>query len=99
MFARDTTLLRPAEGDGDTKLLHFASNIGGLLAFAPAGVVVWKIALMMGAGQFLGARLGVALAIRKGARTIRPMLLVASIALALRPLADPAQPLRAWLGW
>lgn len=82
-----------------TKLLNFASNIGGLLAFALAGVVVWKIGLMMGVAQFLGARLGAALAIRNGARIIKPMLVVVCIALAIRLLADPTHPLRVWLGW
>lgn len=81
-----------------TKLLNFASNIGGLAAFAMAGVVVWKIGLLMGVAQFLGARLGAGLAIRNGARIIRPMLVVVCIALAIRLLADPAHPLRVWLG-
>ena len=39
-----------------TKLLNFASNIGGFIVFAVVGVIYWKIGLMMGVAQFLGAR-------------------------------------------
>ncbi len=35
-----------------TKLLNFASNVGGLVAFAIAGSVLWKIGIVMGVAQF-----------------------------------------------
>ena len=41
-----------------TKLLNFASNIGGLAAFALTGNPLWALGLMMGAGQMAGAWLG-----------------------------------------
>lgn len=81
-----------------TKLLNFASNLGGFTAFAFAGVVSWKIGLMMGVAQFLGARLGAALAIRNGARLIKPLLVIICVALAVRLLIDPAHPLRIMMG-
>lgn len=71
-----------------TKLLNFASNAGGFAFFAAAGVVSWKIGLMMGVCQFLGARLGAALAMKKGARLIKPLLVVTCVALAVRLLMD-----------
>jgi uncharacterized membrane protein YfcA len=71
-----------------TKLLNFASNVGGFAFFAAAGVVSWKIGLMMGVCQFLGARLGAALAMKKGARLIKPLLVVTCVALAIRLLVD-----------
>ncbi|TIW64903.1 MAG: hypothetical protein E5V60_17970 [Mesorhizobium sp.] len=74
-----------------TKLLNFASNIGGF-------VVYWKIGLMMGVAQFFGARLGASLAIRIGARLIKPLLVVVCVALAVKLLADPANPLRLLIG-
>ena len=52
----------------------------------------------MGVGQFLGAQAGSRLAMRSGAKLIRPLLVVACVALAIKLLADPANPLRAWLG-
>lgn len=83
-----------------TKQLNFASNIGGLAAFALTGVVYWRIGLMMGVAQFVGARLGATLAMKKGAGLIRPLLVVVSLALAVRLLIDPANPIRIWLaGW
>ena len=81
-----------------TKLLNFASNAGGFLAFAIAGVVDWKVGLIMGLAQFFGARLGAGLAIRHGARVIRPLLVLVCLALAIRLLMDDAHPLRVWLG-
>ena len=81
-----------------TKLLNFASNVGGFAAFAFVGVVHWKIGLMMGAAQFLGARLGAALAIRNGARLIKPVLVIVCLALAAKLLIDPSHPLRTMLG-
>ncbi len=81
-----------------TKLLNFASNIGGFVVFAIAGVIHWKIGLMMGVCQFLGARLGALLAVRVGARLIKPLLVVVCVALAAKLLADPANPLRTLIG-
>ena len=67
-----------------TKLLNFASNIGGLIAFAVVGQPLWLIGLMMGAAQILGAVLGARAASQVGARLIKPLLVVTSTALALR---------------
>ncbi|MET4687203.1 TSUP family transporter [Sinorhizobium fredii] len=81
-----------------TKFLNFGSNLGAFLVFVLYGVVLWKVGLMMGAGQFLGAQVGSRHAMAKGAKIIKPLLVVVSIALAIRLLADPAHPLRIWLG-
>lgn len=67
-----------------TKLLNFASNAGGLLAFAIIGKPLWLIGLAMGVAQMGGAWLGSRLAVRIGARVIKPLLVVTSTALALR---------------
>ena len=67
-----------------TKLLNFASNIGGLMIFAAQGAPWWAVGLAMGAAQIAGARLGSRLAMRIGARIIKPLLVVSSAALALR---------------
>lgn len=81
-----------------TKVLNFASNIGAFAVFVFSGAVHWKAGLVMGVGQFLGAQAGSRLAMRSGARIIRPLLVIACVALAIRLLADPANPLRLWLG-
>ncbi len=81
-----------------TKFLNFGSNVGAFIVFAAVGAVAWKVGLIMGVMQFAGARIGSALAMRIGARLIRPLLVVASIALAVRLLVDPANPIRVWFG-
>lgn len=81
-----------------TKMLNFASNIGAFCVFAFSGVIVWKAGFAMGLGQFLGAQAGSRLAMRSGAKIIKPLLIVTCTALAIKLLADPTNPLRLWLG-
>ncbi|MGD9916813.1 MAG: TSUP family transporter [Paenirhodobacter sp.] len=69
-----------------TKLLNFASNLGGLVAFAATGSPWWAVGLAMGAAQIAGARLGSKLAMRKGAKIVKPLLVTTSTVLALRLL-------------
>jgi uncharacterized protein len=78
-----------------TKLLNFTSNIAALLVFALSGKIVWVLGLSMGAGQFLGARIGSRLAIKNGAALIRPLLVIVCCAMAAKLLLDPENPLRA----
>jgi uncharacterized protein len=81
-----------------TKLLNFSSNIGAFLVFMSYGVVLWKAGLIMGLGQFLGAQAGSRLAMKNGAKIIKPLLVITCIGLAIKLLNDPANPLRVWLG-
>lgn len=77
-----------------TKLANAASNLGSLALFAAQGAVVWPLGLAMALGAFLGAQVGSRLAIRLGARLIRPLLVTVALAMALRLLSDPENPLR-----
>jgi len=77
-----------------TKLSNAASNLGSLALFAAQGSVVWPIGLAMALGAVLGAQVGSMLAVRLGTRLIRPLLVVIAGAMALKLLADPANPLR-----
>src|SRR5690606_27455197 len=87
-------------GTGSFLLLGFVSlaGFGAVLVFVAAVEVLWKVGLVVGVGQWVGARLGSRFAMRQGARVIRPLLVVVSIALALRLLADPTHPVRQWIG-
>ena len=69
-----------------TKFLNLASNIGALALFIPSGDVVWPIAAVMAVGQFVGGYLGALTGIRFGAKLIKPLVVVISIALAVRLL-------------
>jgi uncharacterized protein len=81
-----------------TKLLNFTSNIAALIMFALGGKIVWVVGLVMGVAQLLGAQIGAQVAIANGAKVIRPLLVLVSIAMAVRLLLDPDNPLRAFLG-
>ncbi len=70
----------------NTKFVNLASNLGALALFIPAGDVVWPIALVMAIGQFVGGYLGALTGIRFGARLIKPLVVIISIALAVRLL-------------
>jgi uncharacterized protein len=80
-----------------TKLLNFSSNLGGLVTFAFLGAINWKIGLLMGIAQFIGARVGAAMAMKNGATIIKPLLIIVCLALATKLLLDADNPVRIWL--
>jgi uncharacterized membrane protein YfcA len=82
-----------------TKLINFGSNFGSFLVFAATGSVLWKVGLLMGVGQFLGAQVGSGLAMKNGAKIIKPLLIISCLALAAKLVADPHHPIRLWLGF
>ena len=69
---------------GVTKAMNLTSNIASLGWFMAAGTVHFGIGLVMAAGQVIGASLGSRLAIKGGARVIRPVFLVVVLALAAK---------------
>lgn len=68
----------------DAKVVNFASNLASVVVFGLRGVIVWKLALPMAAGQALGAWTGAHLAVKVGAKLIRTMVLLVVVALVLR---------------
>lgn len=71
-----------------TKLLNFASNAGALAAFALVATPWWVVGLCMGIAQIAGARAGAGLAQEKGARLIKPLLVLTSVTLAAKLIWD-----------
>ena len=71
---------------GNTKVLNLVSNLAALAIFIPSGDVVWPVAIAMACGQVLGGYIGARTGIRFGARVIRPLVVLVSVALALRLL-------------
>lgn len=71
-----------------TKLLNFGSNFGSFLVFTFSGAILWKLGLVMGLGQFLGAQMGSRLAMNNGAKIIRPLLVISCLAMATKLLLD-----------
>lgn len=67
-----------------TKALNFTSNIASLLMFLAGGQIVWIVGLTMGVGQYVGAQVGAHLVIRNGAKFVRPVLLIVSMAITAK---------------
>jgi uncharacterized membrane protein YfcA len=80
-----------------TKLLNLASNLAALLAMMAGGHVLWLLGLAMAAASIVGGQVGAHAAIRFGGRAVRPLLVLMCLALTVKLLADPANPLRASL--
>lgn len=71
-----------------TKVVNLASNVGSLLVFVILDCVRYDVALVMIAGQLIGARLGSGLVIRHGAPFVRVVFLLVVFALVIKLLAD-----------
>jgi uncharacterized membrane protein YfcA len=67
-----------------TKVLNFTSNFVSLLVFIAGGVVHWREGLVMGVGQFIGARIGARMVITKGTSFIRPVFIAMVLAVTAR---------------
>lgn len=71
---------------GLTKLLNLTSALATLLLFAAGGHLLWLLGLCMAAGAMIGGWIGSHSALRFGARLIRPLLVLTSLALTGRLL-------------
>lgn len=69
---------------GNAKVLNFGSNIASLITFALLQSVDWRIGLTMSVFMVLGALTGSRLAIRQGAKYVRPLFIAVSSLLILR---------------
>ncbi len=69
---------------GNAKVLNLASNYASLAVYLASGYVAFGIAVPCAVGNICGNLLGSQLALKKGARFIRPMLLVVLALLLLK---------------
>lgn len=69
-----------------TKPFVLVINTTSMLVFVLAGYQWWGVALLMAAAQALGARLGAGMVLQRGASFIRPVLIVVTLALAVKLL-------------
>ena len=67
-----------------TKVMNFTSNFVALIFFLSVGQVRFVEGLVMGVGQFLGARVGSRLVIKRGTSLIRPVFITVVLALVGR---------------
>lgn len=61
---------------GNAKILNWASGFASFVAFFAAGTIYWKLALPAAVCSIIGNMFGAKLALSKGARYIRPMLII-----------------------
>ncbi|MDH2923904.1 hypothetical protein EV693_10784 [Nicoletella semolina] len=61
------------------KVLNFTSNLASLLFFILGGAIIWKIGLIMMAGQLIGGSLGAKMVVTKGKKIIRPLIVTISL--------------------
>lgn len=73
---------------GNAKVVNLASNLASLALFASRGVVQWKIALPMAVANAAGAFVGARLAVKKGDRFVRVVVLVVVAALIVKIAID-----------
>ncbi|RVU06176.1 hypothetical protein EOE18_04865 [Novosphingobium umbonatum] len=69
---------------GLTKLFNLTSNVASLVVFAFGGKILYTLGLCMALGSMSGAWAGSHMATKLGARVIRPLLVVVSLALTAK---------------
>jgi uncharacterized protein len=69
-----------------TKVMNFTSNFVSLVFFLAGGFVSLPEGIVMGLGQFAGARIGSRLVINRGSRFIRPIFIVVVLAICVKLL-------------
>lgn len=72
------------DASGTAKITNFATNLGALVVFVPAGAPLWGVGLAMGAGNLFGGYLGARTAVSRGSRFVRTVFLVVVAALTVR---------------
>jgi uncharacterized membrane protein YfcA len=72
----------------NTKALNWASNLASLILFLFAQKVWFVAGLVMGAGQWLGARAGSRMVITRGTKFIRPVFLTMVVLITLKTIYD-----------
>ncbi len=69
---------------GNAKVVNLASNLAALGLFAARGTVLWKIALPMAVANAIGAFVGTRLAVKRGDRFVRLVVLAVVSVLVLK---------------
>ncbi len=71
-----------------TKPLVLITNTTAMLIFLWGGYIVWELALVMALAQAVGAYFGSRMVLSRGTALIKPMLILCTIAIALRLLVS-----------
>lgn len=72
------------EASAKARLANWTTNLAALVVFVPAGAVLWKTGLVMGACNLLGGWIGARTAIARGSRFVRIFFIVVLSAFVVR---------------
>lgn len=72
------------DASAKARMANWATNLGALVVFVPQGAVLWKVGLLMGAGNLLGGYVGARVAVSRGARFVRVFFIVVVSAFVVR---------------
>ena len=75
------------KASGNTKFVAFCANLSSAATFAFSGMVVWPAVLLATVFNVVGSYIGAGLAMKKGAKVIRPMFLFVLALLFVRLLS------------
>lgn len=64
------------DASAKAKMANWATNLGALLVFVPQGLVLWKVGLVIGAGNLVGGYLGARVAVTRGSGFVRGFYIV-----------------------
>ncbi len=81
-----------ARASANAKVVNFASNLAALAIFTLHGDVRWRVALPMAAAQFLGGAFGARLAVKRGDRFVRWVVLAVVLCLVVKIAVDLFRP-------
>lgn len=73
---------------GNAKCLNLASNYASLVVFILAGTIYWSIAIPAAISNIVGNFVGAGVAIRKGAKVIRRMLMIVIVLLFVKMVSE-----------
>ena len=73
---------------GNAKVVNLASNLAALLLFSIKGTIAWRVALPMAGANALGAFFGARLAVTRGDRFVRLVVLAVVVVLVVKLLLD-----------
>jgi len=73
---------------GNSKVLNFVSNITSLVMFAINGKIYYMVGIPMGLAMIAGARVGSKIAIKNGAKVIKPIFVTIALVLTVKLLIE-----------
>lgn len=73
---------------GNSKVLNFVSNITSLVMFAINGKIYYMVGIPMALAMIAGARLGSKIAIKNGAKVIKPIFVTIAMVLTVKLLVE-----------